>query len=315
MDSNKEIVLLGTGAQAKEYLKVFRHLGCLSKSIVWGRSPEKLSSLETAFSVATTNKFADLPKGPGVSWINSLASGVLFDFTLRAIENGASKLLLEKPACLHMSQLRTLLGYKNLDIGIALNRRYFSSIKTIKKWIDEDEFSPLSCVFDFTELSHLVSSGNYTQDEKSRWALVNSIHVFDTVRFLLGDFQWKNRLRLRETGLPWHPSGSSWVFQGLAGNVPVVGLADWCAPGRWSIELNSSQRKIKLSPMESISYMDRGSFEWKSHLLYDPNTDLKPGLLSLVTDLLSPPRDRSPSWTDLQDYQGSFGSIVEAFGY
>lgn len=315
MGSNKKIILLGTGSQAREYLKVLVHLELSSLSIVWGRSPEKLAALEADFGVATTSKFEDLPTGAEVVLINALASDVLFEFTTRAIASGVTRFLVEKPICLYSEQMEKLFSYKNIDIGVALNRRHFPSIKKVKELISSGEFIPNLCFFDFTELSHLVVSGNYSNEEKSRWALVNSIHVFDSVKFMLGDFQWENKVVLRQEGLSWHPSGSAWVFQGKSGKTPVVGVADWCAPGRWNIELNSENRKIKLSPMEVISYMDRGSFEWKIFETSDEAKGLKPGLLSLVTDVLKDSRERSISWAPLKDYKTSFDSVLEAFEY
>jgi len=120
-----------------------------------------------------------------------------------------------------------------------------------------------------------------------KWGTANSSHVIDTAFHLGGKPSW---IKCRQYAGPvvWHSAGS--IFTGMGETtrgVPFTYHANWGCPGKWNIELMTSERKILFSPMEKLQQQVQGSFDLELvDLDYYRDTNFKPGFYSQVKNFL-----------------------------
>lgn len=257
----KYCLLVGTGVMAKEYIKVLDDINV--ETIVIGRGEK--SSLD--FSKITKSKVFS---GGILKYINSqdnlpnyaiISVGVedLYEVCKVIIENGIKNILVEKPGALNKNDLKTLIFLAkkhNSNVFIAYNRRFFSSVLKAKEMIIEDG-GVVSYNFEFTEWSDEISNLNKPKIVKEKWFLSNSSHVVD-LAFYLGGKPLK--MESFSTGiLDWH---SPSVFCG-AGITEANALfnysANWGSPGRWSIEILTSNFRLIFKPMEKLQIQFKNS--------------------------------------------------------
>ena len=87
----------------------------------------------------------------------------------------------------------------------------------------------------------------------------------------------------------WHPAGS--LFVGC-GHLKSGGLfsyhANWNSPGRWSIEIFTSQHRLIFCPLEKLRYQQLDGFSVKDYKLEDRlDVEFKPGIFRQVEHFLA----------------------------
>lgn len=296
---------------AAEYAKVFRD-GLQVPFAVAGRNFDRICSFAQQEGAVEAIALAEAPQRANhfdycvlCTSADSL-EGVAENF----LNAGARKILIEKPVALRVSgvrKLEALARQARATVNVALNRRYYPSVRALKKILSE---SPaLSAIFDFTEVASRVLDSNLSKTSLARWGLVNSLHVIDTVSFLLGPFSQHQGQVAGQTQLDWHPSGAVFTGTVRCGSTPTVYSSNWLAPGRWNIEVMTARGRFKLSPMEKLQLMRPGSFEWEEVPLTPEK--FKPGLLPLVQAYEGGVHDLPT----LSDAQGILASVSQFFGY
>lgn len=114
-----------------------------------------------------------------------------------------------------------------------------------------------SCHFEFTEWSHVIEKLNKDASVFEHWFLGNSTHVVDLVFHLIG--VPKELSTFVSGALPWHRSGSIFCGAGLSEtDVPFSYHANWAAPGRWSLEVLTSKRRLIFKPLEELRVVELG---------------------------------------------------------
>ena len=281
--NSSTILLLGSGYMASEYKKVLNSLN--QKFIVIGRKHKsyynKLNWEESYFSIQH-----DLGNIKDIIKENNISKAIVaidIENCLQASEIlaslGIKDFLVEKPGALKSTELE---NFKNnsvekykLNVYIAYNRRFFSSVDYLKKL----NLNFTAARLELTELGDRVANDNSTEASKNRWFIANTSHVLDCFTYLCGDIQSTSSMT---TGhLDWHGGGfKNLVGHGLTKNdVTFSYIGVWNSPGRWSIELCTDEERYILCPMEKILIQKKGSFE-PVPLNVEESLDLKykPGL-------------------------------------
>ena len=87
----------------------------------------------------------------------------------------------------------------------------------------------------------------------------------------------------------WHESGSIYTGAGVSEKGALFSYcANWAAPGRWSVEVMTSQHRLYFKPLEKLSIQDLGSVK-VDELEIDDRLDrlYKPGLYKEVECFLN----------------------------
>lgn len=285
MKDQKPVLIVGNGNMASAYAKVLNELAI--PFAVAGRNLDKIKDFATKnnatgmllLSDLTSNKIAEFQFS-----IVTVSIEVLASVTETLLNQNAKFILVEKPAALNIEsvqKLAVLAKEQDAVLRVALNRRFYSSVNTLKQILLKE--SPICAFFDFTDNGKSVADAHYVVEAKKHWAWSNSVHVIGTAEFLLGKSSDINAKLFGKDELHWHPNASTFMGTLKLGSTPTSYLTSWICPGRWNIEVMTKQGRYKLSPMEKLQVMPLGQFQWVDVPLdSDKDVKFKPGIYEMV---------------------------------
>lgn len=295
-----KILIVGSGYMTREYLRVVDYLAC--NVIVVGRGKDKVNNLKEEFenplfiSGGIENYITEGHEIPEFA-INTVSIGQLKETSLKLIKSGIKYLLIEKPGALFLDDLKEVFDVAqnyNVKVWIAYNRRFYSSVKTLKEEIISDG-GVSSVHFEFTEWIHTIDSEMYDKQALNKWIVANSSHVIDTVFSIIGLPKTLSAIVQGQNVIEWHPSGNVFTGSGISiNNIPFTYHSNWESAGRWSIEVITKNRRFYLKPMEKLQVQLKGSIQINEFVIDDQiDIRFKPGLflqtkafLELETDKL-----------------------------
>ena len=282
------VLLVATGPMAIEYHKVLTALDVPVVTVGRGAESAGRFSAATGYEpvlgldgvLARKRRFETAIVAVNVDQLATVAGQLM--------TQGTRKILLEKPGGLNLAEVTDLESTRrrlSSQVWLGYNRRFYASTTEANRLISEDG-GLLSFTFEFTEWSHVVANLPLSDDVKGTWVLANSSHVLDLAFFFGGI---PAELSTWSVGsLPWHAS-ARFVGAGVTNTaVPFSYSADWEAPGRWGIELETRARRLILRPLEELKQVAKGSLDLVS-VPVDRSSDLdfKPGLLEEVRAFLT----------------------------
>ena len=117
----------------------------------------------------------------------------------------------------------------------------------------EEEGGITSIDFEFTEWSFQISKLKKNVEIKNHWFLGNSTHVIDLAFYLVGLPKEESFCTYIDGKLNWHESGARYCGAGISQKGIILSYhADWTSPGRWGLEINTSQSRYILRPLEKL---------------------------------------------------------------
>lgn len=256
------IWLVGAGPMARDYMKVLESLG--NDYVTIGRGAQSAEDCKEHTSKPVivgglTNYVAQQPVVPSHAII-AVPVQELFECTKTLLNYGVKNILVEKPAGLDKSEvceLDRLCTQAQANLLLAYNRRFYSSVEMAQKMIEEDG-GCTSCVFEFTEWSHVIEKLNKPKAVFEHWFLGNSTHVVDLAFHLIGKPARMSSFVQGQTS--WHSRGSAFSGAGISEKGVLFSYhANWQAPGRWAVELMTPKRRLILKPMEELRVIQLGT--------------------------------------------------------
>jgi len=288
----KKVFLIGTGQMAIDYFDVLKDQN--HDTTVIGRGEASALKFESKTRVKPfvggLQEYINNNSLPTNAYV-IIATGTeaLMPSLLLALQAGAYKVLIEKPAAISIEELieneEKLKPY--LDrVFVAYNRRFYASVIEAQKMIEED--GGLQTIhFEFTEWAHKIEPLEKATSVKGNWFFANSTHVVDLAFYLAGKpTQWQGYSKAGK--LKWH-SKTNFTGAGITDKGVLFSyLSNWESAGRWAVELLTEKRRIYLKPMESISVQEKGTVAIVEHK-FDDSLDLefKPGLYRQVTAFIN----------------------------
>jgi predicted dehydrogenase len=247
---------------ALDYFSVLSALNCRVTVIGRGEASARRFETQSKHPVIAGGLDAFLQSNPTVADVAIVAVGVeaLALTSMRLIQAGVRRILLEKPGALNRTEIEALHAEAQIfgaEVVIAYNRRFYAATLLAQRIIEEDG-GVQSLNFEFTEWSHVIEALTKAPGVKESWLLGNSTHVIDLAFYLGGQ---PVEMRSYTSGsLSWHPSSSMFAGAGRTdGGALFSYQANWGAPGRWGIEVATAQRRLIFRPMETLQIMQRGS--------------------------------------------------------
>lgn len=275
--------LIGSGGMAQDYAKVLRELGVELTTIGRGEDSAARFEAATGFTVQRGGLERYLQNNPELpdNAIVSVGVEALAPTVAMLLDAGIRRILVEKPAGLYP---KDILGVEEharsvgADVFVAYNRRFYSAVREAKKMIAADG-GVQSFNFEFTEWGHEIETLTKAPGVKEQWVLGNSSHVIDLAFYLGGAPE--ELCAFQAGSLSWHPNAA--VFSG-AGRTAAGALfsyqANWGAPGRWGVEICTSNYRLIFRPMEALQLMKKGSVAIETVNVEGADLDkrFKPGL-------------------------------------
>lgn len=282
----ESIWLIGPGNIGRDYVKVLEEFD-LDVTVI-GRSKKDNFPLPVYDKGVESYLKFRLPDIPKYS-IVAVNESELYNTTKILLEIGVKNILVEKPGSLSIKELTSLNDIakeKNSNVCIGYNRRFYQSVQKCKELL-KDNNEPFNVHFEFTEWTHDIDFNHYDKSELERFFLCNSSHVSDLVFHLFGEPEYLDSHT--SGGLDWHPSSS--VFNGSGktiNNVLFSYNANWSSAGRWGVEINLTDYKLILKPLEKLFIQRKGSLDVEEIKIDDKLDNLyKPGLYDEVKDFLN----------------------------
>ncbi|MCF6754364.1 gfo/Idh/MocA family oxidoreductase [Pseudomonas stutzeri] len=311
------VLVVGSGAMAKEYIKVLKALN--TPVTVVGRSATGVENFKRDTGIAALS--GGLEANIGTLDIASFTHCIVTTNVTQLYGNvrsllfaGAKKILVEKPFVLDQESLddaHRLAEANSAEVFIAYNRRFFSSVIKAREIIEAD--GGLEMVkFDFTEWAHIIEGLEKDAHEKAHWLLANSTHVIDLAFHFAGTP--KALTAYRAGALGWHPSAKIFSGAGISQQDVLFSYgSDWGSAGRWWLELFTPLRKLRLCPMEKLLETRKGTVvEQEITLDGEVEKVFKPGLFRQTENFLS---TNTRDLCRLSELRQKFPYFCEIAGY
>lgn len=290
MKKIEPLLLIGAGPMAVEYAKALKKLNCPFTVVGRGQQSAEQFEKQTQIRVLTggIDKYLTGKKEIS-SAIVAVSEEQLGEATIKLLRRGVKTILVEKPGGLNFDDVRRVQRISQslkANVYVAYNRRFYSSISKALEIIKNDG-GITSIFFDFTEATFRITPLFKAPGVKENWFLQNSTHVIDLAFFLAGPPKIMSTFKAGE--LSWHPKGAIFVGAGITKkDIPFSYHANWNAPGRWAVEIQTKNNKLILKPLEKLQMQKLGSFLIEE-VQIDDNIDIeiKAGIYREVESFLT----------------------------
>lgn len=291
-DNVNDVLLVGPGTMGIEYAKVLQDLNVNVKAVGRGEKNAKRFQESTGIEVQCGDLQKVLKSWETIPEKAIIAASVeqLAEVTLNLLECGVKNILVEKPGAIVFQDIEAMYACakkNNANVYIAYNRRFYASVLEAKRIIEQDG-GVKSFNFEFTEWGFKIEPIVEKKSEliKETWLLQNSTHVIDLAFFLGG--KPKEMSCFTEGSLPWHKTGCVYAGAGTTEDGVLFSYgANWDAPGRWAVEILTSQHRLYLKPMEELQIQNKGSVAVEKVDIDDAlDKQFKPGLYREVEAFL-----------------------------
>ena len=288
----KNVWLIGTGYMAIEYAKVLKSFGV--DFIVVGRSEKNCNNFHSKTGINPISGglgiFLNTKPDYPTAVINATGIEALTSTTRLLLIYGIKYILLEKPGFGNPNELKEtklLADSINANVLIAYNRRFYSSVFRAQEIISEDG-GVKSFTFEFTEWSHSIKNLNKHKVELENWFYGNSTHLIDLAFYLGG--KPISISTFQKGKLDWHPSGEVYSGAGVSESGALFSyIANWSCPGRWVLELCTTNFRLIFKPVETLQIMKLGILTVNTDDQFEDELDqhYKPGLYRQIESFLN----------------------------
>lgn len=310
-----KVLVIGAGLIGLEYMRILNDLNVQFESVCRSKERAQQVKEETGFDIISGGVEQMGKRLQEFShFIVATDVDSSFEITSLLLTNNCSNILLEKPGASSINQFsRLYLDYSDSfsNVFLAYNRRNYSSIIKAQE-LAESDGGILSCHFDFTEWTHVIEAMNKPKFQLKNWFFGNSTHVIDAAFFIIGK---PNKLQPISIGeLSWHKP-SIFVGSGITkNNVAFSYHSNWQSAGRWSIEVKTRNRALRLMPMEQLFEQKTGTVTWEPvEINNEKDISYKPGFYKQVFEFLFEPNPNlktfKEQYEDLEIYSEILGTI------
>lgn len=301
----KKVLLVGAGFMAKEYAKVLQGMGIPFVAIANRR--ENAEKMREEFNVEVFEGGLELffKNQEAIDYnyaINAVNAENLAITSAMLMEHGIENCLIEKPGFTSRKEADLVSkNAKGKKVYIAYNRRFYASVQRGMEIIEEDG-GVASFSFEFTEWRQ-VFDNRENQENLSFLFLGNSTHVVDMAFYLAGGYPIEMTNYISgENEIGWHKMGAKYAGAGMIHDGILFSYsANWNAPGRWGIEINTKNHRLIYRPLEKLQIMDLGSVKiYEADVDYDLDNRYKAGLYREVESFLNDNVDKNLCMLDEQ---------------
>ena len=316
----KKVLLVGAGNMAREYAKVLQAMDITFEVVTNGSENAQKMRHEFGAKVYEGGLKKAVEDGVVADYnyaINAVNAENLSSTSCLLLDSGINNCLIEKPGFTSRLEAEVLKQKsKGTNVYIAYNRRFYASVDRGKEIIESDG-GITSFSFEFTEWSHIFDKRDNKENLKFLF-LGNSTHVVDMAFYLAGGMPTDYKCFVSgKNEVEWHKKGSLFTGAGMMENGALFSYsANWRAPGRWGVEVNTRKHRLIYRPLEKLQLMDIGSVA-----VYDADVDYsfdevyKPGLYKEVKSFLNDNNDKKLCTLDEQMGKISMYAMISGEEY
>jgi len=293
-----KICLIGTGNMGQCYANAIRSEKGIKIEKVIGRKIKKLEAFaKTNFIKHYQTNFLNLNKIDAFIIAVSEEQFIKVITKLRILNK---PFLCEKPVGINFKQslLINSLIRKNSKFFVALNRRFFNSVITLKEMIKKNKKPIKIIVNDQQDLLH-AKKIKKKQIVINNYMYANSIHLIDLARYLINSTS--NDFKIFNIKKKKNFIKSKIIF---SNKDQIDYNCKWNVPGRWSIKLNLPNRKFLLKPIEDLLIKKKLKYCKYSKLIDNDDFNFKPGIKKIINSFKLILKSKKPKYNliTMDDY-------------
>jgi predicted dehydrogenase len=278
---SKRVGIIGSGCMATEYLKASTAVSTLKFEAIWSRNSLTATELSNQYEVRdVVSRVEDLKELNLDFIIICVPELATEDIVMKCLDFGIP-LLVEKPVGLTVeSGLRIQKSASDLEVPIfaALNRRFYGSTLAFMDQLAEVSGKRFVKIVDQENTIAAHEAGQPPEVIKN-WMFANSIHIIDFITLVCrGDlkeisnstFQLSKESFVHQSEL-FFSTGDQASYTGY-----------WNAPSGWSVDVTTSLKTWKLSPLENLQSRQINDRSYSKEVQDQDDIEFKPGILKIL---------------------------------
>ena len=252
------VAIIGAGYTAREHLKAFSDIPGVKIVGIFSRTRSKAEALAQEYKITyVCSSVSELYEKTRADLIVVTVN----ELSMKSICSDCFKFpwvsLLEKPAgfnCMEAEEILTMAREKNRKVYVALNRRFYSSTRTMVMDLINMEGDRFIRVQD-QEDQHAAIEAGQPKVVVDNWMYANSIHLIDYFRIL-----GRGKITKVSPVIHWNPDHPGNVIATIHYDSGDVGLYEgiWNAPSPWVVNVISPKKRWELRPIEQANFQNYG---------------------------------------------------------
>lgn len=257
-----KILIIGRGQIAQEHAKAANELGQQPHIYARARDNNKDKYFTEQFNgeILYEQDLSSLAK-VFTHVIIAVDVYALEEVLISCIHANFQNILVEKPGFIRPDKILASINnpQRSSNIYVAYNRRGFNSVELMRKKLQNKVI--LKIAFDFTELIHIVEQHWSDPLILENWTWLNSTHVFDLCEFI-SDAKFSSDYNCVSGQQTWNKTSQGRIISGkLSNGVPFVGQAAFGSGSRWSLDVDTTEGRYSLTPIEELVFYAPGQFK------------------------------------------------------
>ena len=289
------VAFVGAGNMAREHMRAFADVPGVGLAGVYSRTTARAKAIAAEFGVSEVCKsIAELHERTRAQLVIVAVSELsVRDVCLEAFKYPWT-CLVEKPAGYNVADAEAIAAAAHRlgrQAFVALNRRHYSSTKTVVEDLAASEEQRLVHVYD--QQDHNVTRAlGHPELVVQNLIYANSIHVIDYLRVL-----GRGEITAIEPTIRWDPEHPRFVAAKVSYSSGDIGLyeAVWNGPGPWAVTVTTQAKRWELRPLEQAAFQPYGSRKLEPVAIHEWDTKFKPGFRAQAEEAVKAAQGRAHS--------------------
>jgi len=273
-----KVAIIGAGYMAKEHIRAFQDIHNVEISGIYSRTYFKAENIALNTNIKyVARSIEDLYNNTNANIvIITVNVDKIFEVSLECFKY-PWVCLIEKPAGYNLNEAKLLNQYaveQNKQVFVALNRRHYSSTNKALCELKGIISPRIVKIIDQEDIKDPIRLG-HPPHIIDNWMYANSIHLIDYFKI----FCRGNLLNVTHE-VEWNSTNPFYMLTKLEYDTGDLGIyeAVWNAPGPWSVNIITKDKRVEMSPLEKVYIQDYGSRVKKELEVDQWDTQFKPGL-------------------------------------
>ena len=314
MSNEIKIAFIGAGKIAREHLKVFNDIAGVKLSGIYSRTASKAEQLSSEFKIQNVCKsIKELYKTTNADLVVVTVNvESMLEVGLECMKYPWT-ILLEKPAGINLTEAEQLLEestIKKSKVYTGLNRRFYSSTQSVLSDIKKFDAKRYIHVTDNQNIEAARALG-FNEKVLDYWMYANSIHLIDYFKVF-----GRGKITGVAPLIKWSGRCSRVVLIKLEFDNGDIGLYEgiWQGPGRWSVEINTPERRWEMKPLEEAAFQNSNERSLNKFEISESDKKFKPGLRLQAEEIIKAVKGGTTKAVTLEDSLETMKLIKMVFG-
>ncbi len=245
--STPKIAVIGCGPIVNFHLEAARGAGFEVLGVAASLNSSNVDNFAAKYGIPQvwSNPIDLIDSGEWDGLLIAVPTEVTFPLLERALRRNLP-ILVEKPVAMESTQLLNIAS-KRLDVMVGYNRRFYPKFQEMRENLISS--GPVLISVEIPEKLDASSGKLFAPFSGVR---LNSVHVFDLIRFLVGDLEI---LSIKSIATLNERKGTLAILRGASGHLVSIKL-NYQASSNFKIEIDNGSRRYVFLPLEQFEVFD-----------------------------------------------------------